>query len=707
MVQKGNSVRIKCEAFGDKPISITWTKDKQKIYFGNEKNFNQVPNYILKENNYEVVETLTNFGLISEILIDKAARTDSALFTCLASNAFGYDDTNIQLIVQEAPDSPHDIQIVEIGSRKVKLSWSPPYSGNSPITFYYILYKSAFYGNGNFENISISSESETFGTVNNLKPAQMYFFKMMAENRIGKSESSKTLEIMTEEEPPESPPLNVQAQAIDSKSIKVTWKEPQKKYQNGAINGYYIGYKPVLMNGQSSSFIYKTIQIDKNFKEEAIIRGLKRYTKYEVIVQAFNNKGASPFSEEVFVQTFEMDVPITPQIHITSTSAHSINLSWEPVTGDSNTIDGYYLYQRAHSKDFKLSDSWKEVHLKNHQTFYMALNLPCGTRHQFYLVAYNKIGKGQESDIVTVKTDGSVPVAPFHKSILTTNITSAIVHLSAWHDGGCPITSYSIKYRLNSKNEDQEWKEVAFDRSKPSDVEITGLIPMKSYQLLVTAENQVGLINAEYSFSSMLKNFPDLEVRSNFKVNGRTTNRALTSSISLQLTDYSIIFSIVASILVLIVITFLICILYRKLQFSSSTTGTESLYSSTNGIKLNPNDSNTLPLQMLPPKVFRSYEGISTLPKMNCDTLRKNKSLNQGNDAEPLYATVKRAPRVPKADPHIYSYPLTASPLISRLNANRDPTASTSDTVNICNCEIKETETQLVDHGLCPLIFHY
>lgn len=37
---------------------------------------------------------------MSEILIRQADRRDSALFSCVASNAYGRDDTNIQLIVQ-------------------------------------------------------------------------------------------------------------------------------------------------------------------------------------------------------------------------------------------------------------------------------------------------------------------------------------------------------------------------------------------------------------------------------------------------------------------------------------------------------------------------------------------------------------------------------------------------------------------------------
>ncbi|GFY62056.1 down syndrome cell adhesion molecule-like protein 1 homolog [Trichonephila inaurata madagascariensis] len=129
MVRKNHKTRLKCEAIGDKPISITWMKDKIAIK----------PQ---ADPRYELVETILNTGIVSEILIRQADRRDSALFSCIAVNAYGRDDTNIQLIVQEPPDGVQDVRVVESASRSIKLSWTPPqYNGNSPITHYVIQFK--------------------------------------------------------------------------------------------------------------------------------------------------------------------------------------------------------------------------------------------------------------------------------------------------------------------------------------------------------------------------------------------------------------------------------------------------------------------------------------------------------------------------------------------------------------------------------------
>jgi len=44
-------------------------------------------------------EILPN-GVLSDLSIKQTERTDSALFTCEATNAFGIDDTSINLIIQ-------------------------------------------------------------------------------------------------------------------------------------------------------------------------------------------------------------------------------------------------------------------------------------------------------------------------------------------------------------------------------------------------------------------------------------------------------------------------------------------------------------------------------------------------------------------------------------------------------------------------------
>lgn len=69
------------------------------------------------------------------------------------------------------------------------------------------------------------------------------------------------------------------------------------------ISGYYVGYKP---QATSEPFIYKTVEVDnKGVKEEFVIGGLQKNTKYVILVQAFNGQGAGPAADEIVVKTYE------------------------------------------------------------------------------------------------------------------------------------------------------------------------------------------------------------------------------------------------------------------------------------------------------------------------------------------------------------------------------------------------------------------
>lgn len=93
--------------------------------------------------------------------------------------------------------------------------------------------------------------------------------------------------------------------------LQISWKAPRKELQYGFIRGYYIGYRIMQLgtmdsSSQNGDFIYKTLEVKgKEAAEECTITELKRASRYEVVVQAFNSKGAGPSSESVYVKTLE------------------------------------------------------------------------------------------------------------------------------------------------------------------------------------------------------------------------------------------------------------------------------------------------------------------------------------------------------------------------------------------------------------------
>ena len=80
-------IKIDFNLFLCRPITVSWLKDK-------------MPFNPREDVRYELNELILNDGIKSELIIRSADRRDSALFTCVTSNTYGHDDTNIQLIMQ-------------------------------------------------------------------------------------------------------------------------------------------------------------------------------------------------------------------------------------------------------------------------------------------------------------------------------------------------------------------------------------------------------------------------------------------------------------------------------------------------------------------------------------------------------------------------------------------------------------------------------
>ncbi|XP_022236317.1 Down syndrome cell adhesion molecule-like protein Dscam2, partial [Limulus polyphemus] len=87
-VRKGASVNLTCEAFGEMPVVIKWQKDRQPFTTA------------LHKSRYTEVTEMTDDRIISVLRILFSDRQDSSLFSCIASNSHGTDESNFQVLVQ-------------------------------------------------------------------------------------------------------------------------------------------------------------------------------------------------------------------------------------------------------------------------------------------------------------------------------------------------------------------------------------------------------------------------------------------------------------------------------------------------------------------------------------------------------------------------------------------------------------------------------
>ncbi|KAG0429407.1 hypothetical protein HPB47_023668, partial [Ixodes persulcatus] len=445
---------------------------------------------------YTVKDETSPRGRSSTLKIRTADRSDSATFSCTATNPYGKDSGSSRVIIQEVPDPPEDVRIGETTSNVVSLIWTAPYSGNSPITSYAIVYQANGKWSGKHDHEPVRRLSVpgglTTASVTNLQPLTEYQFKVVANNDIGTSTASKVISVTTNMEAPQEAPSQVSAAALDSNSIKLSWRKPHHDHKNMQISGYYVGYKT---QGTSEPFIYKTVEADgKGVKEEFIIGGLQKNTKYVIVVQAFNGQGAGPAADEIVVKTHETDPPRSPLLRIIATTSTSVHVRWEPADKDS-VVTGYLLhYKHAGSE-------WKKEQLHSYQTNKILDGLLCGTPYQLFLTAFNDIGTGEPSPVVEVTTEGKTPVAPPSDSFVSANMSSASVQLRAWSDGGCPIRHFVLQYKQQNS---RDWIMVSnYIVPEQQVVQLSDLSPGTWHDLLAIAHNDAGHTEADYQFATL------------------------------------------------------------------------------------------------------------------------------------------------------------------------------------------------------------
>ncbi|CAG2104883.1 unnamed protein product, partial [Medioppia subpectinata] len=428
---EGNSVRIDCSADGFPIVQITW-KRLQHSYNSqtNTKGVHQQYLLIRSGPKYQVFQN-------GSLKISSVESADEGQYLCQGSNGIGpglstlaslfvhipakLKDPNIfhnisnpiaktfRVVVKEPPEAPQDIHITSKSSQTIALSWKRPYDGNDEIHEYVVQYLNIGSQFPHLNNFSVFGNLTTT-VLRGLHPSTEYTIILFAINSVGTSRLSKELKFTTEEESPSGPPTRVHLEAIDANSIKVEWFSPPSHQMNGELKGFYIGYKALNTN---DPFIYKTVQtkpnLDLGSAFSLVLQGLSPYTHYSVIVQAYNNVGAGPRSDEMSIRTGESIPSGGPTgVSCVSFSSQSITISWNSLSEDSinGVLKGYRVYYRpTDNKDVMKNEVTAQ---QNKLTLY---GLQKNTNYSLAVNAFNQMGNS-ESTSVFCRTQEDLPSQP-------------------------------------------------------------------------------------------------------------------------------------------------------------------------------------------------------------------------------------------------------------------------------------------------------
>ncbi|XP_015600048.1 Down syndrome cell adhesion molecule-like protein Dscam2 isoform X2 [Cephus cinctus] len=447
----GSRASLRCEAKGDRPLKILWRKDELQL------------DSAVSDYRYMFKEVNTTDGAASILEVVRTTREDSGRYFCIASNAYGRDEMLMHLYIQEPPDFPKNVHVLEKGSRYIKIGWTTSQDGNSPITQYIIEYKTDTEGWHDRTFQSTVPGSQAHAHISSLRPAVNYHFRIFAENELGRSQASNVLDVITEGEKPGGPPRNLKVEPISSTEFKVNWDPPDHDLWNGEILGYHVGYKEhkKIHNYRltADQYIYRTVEgvsignpalgLAKMSMPERVyqLKNLKKHTRYSIVVQAYNVLGPGPLSPEVVASTLE-DVPSEPpqDVRCTALSSQSLQVSWDPPpeTKLNGILKGYKIM-------WENMDSLTETpKLNSKNTGVLTIVIQGLEKHTNYSIqvsAFTRAGDGVASTPIYCLTEEDLPDMPAGVKAVASSANSVVVSWQPPLHANGVITSYNVHMR--------------------------------------------------------------------------------------------------------------------------------------------------------------------------------------------------------------------------------------------------------------------
>ncbi|CAL7944962.1 unnamed protein product [Xylocopa violacea] len=478
-VKKGDTATLHCEVHGDTPVTVTWLK-------GGKIELNPSTNYRVT-----VKREVTPDGVIAQLQISSAEASDSGAYFCQASNLYGRDQQLVQLLVQEPPQPPNSLETAMVASRSINVKWQHKSQDTSEVTKYILQYKEG--DAGMWQQQEFTGPPLPYAAlIDELKPATRYTIRVIAEGPAGRSVPSAELIVRTEPQRPAGPPINLVARALSSSEILITWSPPLPELRHGDIQGFNVGYRET--SSANPSYNFSSVSGDgEEGGAELRLTGLRPYTKYTLVVQAYNQVGSGPLSEPSVTQTLE-DVPSAPpeDVRCAALTSQSLQVSWQPPpnTHSNGIIQGYKLHYEP-----ILADMWRsvdEMEVRKTNTLTTVLTgLRKYTNYTIQVLAFTRVGDGVPTTVTYCQTEEDVPGSPADIKVVVSSPQALFISWLPPLEPNGIITKYNLYTRVVDGREELNHGKKTLPATNTY-FEATDLQQHVEYQFWVTGSTRVG-----------------------------------------------------------------------------------------------------------------------------------------------------------------------------------------------------------------------
>ncbi|XP_038649926.1 receptor-type tyrosine-protein phosphatase F-like isoform X17 [Scyliorhinus canicula] len=229
---------------------------------------------------------------------------------------------------QGVPAQPAEFQAEAESDTSIALTWV--LRQEEKIIKYELIYSEAVDG----KEEQVIFDPKTSYTVEGLKPDKMYYFRLAARSEHGLGAFTQRISTKTMQSMPSAPPRKVEAESVNSTTIKVMWKPPVSSKQHGQIRGYQVTYVRLEKGEPQGQPIIKDVMLAEEQWEsedtqdyEAIIGGLMPETTYSITVAAYTTRGDGARSKPRLVTT--SGTVFAKNFRVKAVMKTSVLLSWE------------------------------------------------------------------------------------------------------------------------------------------------------------------------------------------------------------------------------------------------------------------------------------------------------------------------------------------------------------------------------------------
>ncbi|CRK99030.1 CLUMA_CG011985, isoform A [Clunio marinus] len=478
-VPSASPQKVTCSALTSQNVQISWQPPPVKNMHGVIQGYkvlyetsNIVTEYLNRETKVTTalstvlhgLQPFTNYSVQVQAFTRAGEGVASQTLTCRTE--------------ESTPDAPEKIKAIVTGENSVIISWLPPRRPNGILSLFTIFIRVLDKGQEmKIIKTTLPAHNNHY-EAKNLNQKENYEAWVTASTKLGSGPSTPVVKLV--------PNSQVPAQIVSfGQIVSVSWKVDVK------LPCLYVGHPKPTSEWTVANERAKQSRMEIGEDNTLTMRNVQRIHESNYTCYTRNAIGNDRITYQLYVQV----PPGPPKLTVTSNSPSSATLHWHISDTGGAPIKNYLLTYRRHFGE------WHELILERRSNSHILDNLQCGTEYEFTIAALNKIGSGATSETVIIKTIGEKPIAPSIDNFLKVNITSVVLELIQWQDGGCPILYFTVEYKHYGYS--NEWIIVSSNIVSQARFPIGDLEPSTAYNIRIHAYNNAGSTIAEYTFETL------------------------------------------------------------------------------------------------------------------------------------------------------------------------------------------------------------